>query len=145
MSITLNDITSLLGGEKVLGHPMSTRDDLRAAVRRGFPYAALERLMQAMGLTREEIEQVVALPARTLTRRKHAKHLQSAESDRVLRVARVAAHAVAALGSEDQAAQWLHRPNWGLGGCTPLTLLDTDLGTTQVDDVLTRLEHGVMG
>ncbi len=145
MSTTLNDITTLLGGAKVLGHPLRTRDDLLAAVRRGFPYAALERLMQAMGLTREEIEQVVALPARTLTRRKHAKHLQSAESDRVLRLARVAAHAVAALGSEDKAAQWLHRTNRSLGDRAPLTFLDTDLGTTQVDDVLTRLEQGVIG
>ena len=145
MSTTLNDITILLGGAKVLGHPLRTRDDLLAAVRRGFPYAALERLMQVMGLTREEIETMVALPARTLTRRKHAKHLQSAESDRVLRVARVAAHAVAALGSEEKAAQWLHRANRGLGDRAPLTFLDTDLGTTQVDDILTRLEQGVIG
>ena len=145
MSTTLNDITTLLGGTQILGYPMHTREDLLAAVRRGFPYAALERLMQVMGLTREEIETMVALPARTLTRRKHAQHLQSAESDRVLRVARVAAHAVAALGSEDKAAQWLHRANRALGDRAPLTFLDTDLGTTQVDDVLTRIEHGVIG
>jgi putative toxin-antitoxin system antitoxin component (TIGR02293 family) len=145
MSATLKDITTLLGGPRTLGRRMKSSDDLLDAVRRGFPYAALERLMESMGFTREEVERIVALPTRTLTRRKQSKHLQAAESDRLLRVARVAAHAVVTLGSEPKAAQWLHRPNRGLGGKAPLTLLDTDLGTTQVDDVLTRIDHGVFG
>lgn len=145
MSATLKDITALLGGAKTLGRSVRTREELMAVVREGFPYAALERLMAVMGLTREEIETVIALPARTLTRRKQAQHLQAVESDRLLRLARVAAHAIVALGSAEKAAQWLHRPNRALGGDTPLNRLDTDLGTAQVDDVLTRLEHGIVG
>ena len=145
MSYALQDITNLLGGPKTLGRPVRTREELLAAVRAGFPYTALERVIEAMDLTRDEIEAVLALPARTLTRRKQAQHLQAAESDRLLRLARVAAHAIAALGDAEKAAQWLHRPNRGLGNYTPLALLDTDLGTEQVDDTLTRLEHGVMG
>jgi putative toxin-antitoxin system antitoxin component (TIGR02293 family) len=145
MSYVLQDITNLLGGPKTLGRPVRTHEDLLAVVRAGFPYIALERVIDAMDLTREEIETVLALPARTLTRRKQAQHLQAAESDRLMRLARVAAHATAALGTSSRAAQWLHRPNRGLGNCSPLSLLDTDLGTSQVDDVLTRLEHGVAG
>lgn len=144
MSYALKDITDLLGGPQTLG-PVRTRQDLMERVRQGFPYAALEQLMKVMGLSREEVETVMALPARTLTRRKQAQHLQTVESDRLLRLARVAAHAIAVLGSADKAALWLHRPNRGLGQHTPLFLLDTDLGTQQVDDVLTRLEDGVVG
>lgn len=144
MSYALKDITDLLGGAQTLG-PVRTRQDLMDIVRKGFPYAALEQLMRAIGLSREEIETVLALPTRTLTRRKQAQHLQTVESDRLLRLARVAAHAIAALGSVDKAALWLHRPNRGLGKNTPLFLLDTDLGTQQVDDILTRIEHGIVG
>lgn len=145
MSYALQDITNLLGGPKTLGRPVRTPEELLAMVRAGFPYTALERVIEAMDLTRDEIEAVLALPARTLTRRKQARHLQAAESDRLLRLARVAAHAIVALGDAGKAARWLHRPNRGLGHCAPLALLDTDLGTAQVDDALTRLEHGVVG
>jgi putative toxin-antitoxin system antitoxin component (TIGR02293 family) len=47
------------------------------------------------------------------------------------------------LGSTDKAARWLHTENRALGGQTPLALLDTDLGTRQVEEVLGRIEHGV--
>lgn len=145
MSYALKDITNLLGGPKTLGRAVRTREELLSVVRAGLPYTALERVIDAMDLTREEIETVLAMPARTLTRRKQARHLQAPESDRLLRLARVAAHASAALGSAEKAAHWLHRPNRGLGDCPPLALLDTDLGVAQVDDALTRLEHGVVG
>lgn len=145
MSYALQDITNLLGGPQTLGRSVRTPEELLAMVRAGFPYAALERVIEAMDLTRDEIEAVLALPARTLTRRKQARHLQAAESDRLLRLARVAAHAIVTLGDAGKAARWLHRPNRGLGHYAPIALLDTDLGTAQVDDALTRLEHGVVG
>jgi putative toxin-antitoxin system antitoxin component (TIGR02293 family) len=47
------------------------------------------------------------------------------------------------LGSEEKAARWLHTPNRALGGNLPLELLDTDLGSRQVEEVLGRIEHGV--
>lgn len=145
MSTTLKDITTLLGGRKTLRRKVSTSEEMLAVVRAGLPMAALEQVMISLNISREEIEPVIALPSRTMTRRKKEKVLQSVESDRLMRLTRVAAHAITALGSEDKAAQWLHRPNRGLGGESPLHRLDTDLGATQVDDILTRLEHGVVG
>lgn len=38
---------------------------------------------------------------------------------------------------------WLKSPNAALGGATPLSLLDTDIGTESVMDTLGRIEHGV--
>jgi ribosomal protein S16 len=43
----------------------------------------------------------------------------------------------------ERAVRWLHRPNRALGGPAPLTLLDTDLGAQQVEQLLGRIEHGV--
>jgi len=69
--------------------------------------------------------------------------LAADESDRLYRFSRVLAHAEKVLGTRANATQWLHRPNRALNGIPPLTLLDTDIGATEVDDVLGRLEHGV--
>ncbi|HJN73534.1 MAG TPA: MbcA/ParS/Xre antitoxin family protein [Myxococcota bacterium] len=64
---------------------------------------------------------------------------------RNVRIARVASHAVDVFGSSERAAAWLRRGNRGLGGVVPLSLLDTDIGAERVDDVLTRIEHAVIG
>jgi putative toxin-antitoxin system antitoxin component (TIGR02293 family) len=49
------------------------------------------------------------------------------------------------LGSEEKAARWLRRPNRALGNQAPLDLMDSDIGTRQVEEVLGRIEHGIVG
>lgn len=43
----------------------------------------------------------------------------------------------------DGALDWLQSANAALGGVTPLSLLDTDIGADSVMDTLGRIEHGV--
>ena len=140
---TTEAIISLWGGPAILGRGAEAEHELIPLLRQGLPFTALERTLEAFSLSREEVAEVLDLPARTLTRRKQTKRLAPPESDRLYRFSRVLAHAEQALGSRAKATQWLHRPNRALNGATPLTLLDTDIGATQVDDVLGRLEHGV--
>ncbi|MCI0441640.1 MbcA/ParS/Xre antitoxin family protein, partial [bacterium] len=64
-------------------------------------------------------------------------------SDRVVRLARIGAMAAYVLGNEQKAAVWLHERNRALGGIPPLDILDTDIGTRQVEEILGRIEHGV--
>ena len=45
----------------------------------------------------------------------------------------------------DESADWIQTPNAALGKQQPLTLLDTDIGVQQVDQVLGRIEHGIVG
>jgi uncharacterized protein (DUF2384 family) len=67
------------------------------------------------------------------------------ESDRLYRLARVIAHANRVFEDPDESADWIHAPNTSLGKQQPLTLLDTDIGVQQVDQVLGRIEHGIVG
>lgn len=122
---------------------MRTPEELKAWIREGLPFSSLETMMERFGLNRDEVSSALDLPPRTLARRKQERRLRPAESDRLFRLARLAAQAVQVLGSEDKASRWLHAPNRALGGEAPLTLLDTDLGARQVEDVLGRIEHGV--
>jgi putative toxin-antitoxin system antitoxin component (TIGR02293 family) len=84
------------------------------------------------------------MPARTLARRRQSRKLDADESDRLYRMARVAAHAFSVFGAEDKAAAWLRRPNRALNGELPFHLLDTDVGARPIEDLLGRIEHGVV-
>ena len=136
------EIVEVLSGR---GEPRRVRssDELKAWIREGLPFASLEAVMERFGLKREEISTALDLPPRTLARRRQEQRLRPAESDRLFRLVRIAAQATEILGSEERASHWLHTGNRALGGQTPLELLDTDLGTLQVEEVLGSIEHGV--
>jgi putative toxin-antitoxin system antitoxin component (TIGR02293 family) len=80
-----------------------------------------------------------------MARRKENQQLTSVESDRLYRVARVFVFTVEVLGDLEKARTWLKSSNRGLGGEIPLTLLDTEIGARQVEDVLQRLKYGIYG
>ena len=135
-------LVEALGGKKVFKRRIVNVDQLRETVKAGLPYASLEALIGKFGLAREEAAVALHLPQRTIARRKKEQKLQADESDRLLRLARIGAQAAATLGSEEKAVQWLRRPNRALGNRAPLDLIDSDIGTRQVEEVLGRIEHG---
>jgi putative toxin-antitoxin system antitoxin component (TIGR02293 family) len=139
-------VIEALGGASIFkGGNVPTAAELRERVERGLPYRSLESVRERLRLTLPEFASVLHMPPRTLARRKQARRLDADESDRLYRLARMAAHAVAVFGTEDKATTWLHRPNRALGGETPVRLLGTDIGARQVEEVLGRLEHGLVG
>jgi hypothetical protein len=46
-------------------------------------------------------------------------------------------------GDEEKAAAWLHRPNASLSGQRPMDLLQDELGTAVVREMLERIDHGI--
>jgi putative toxin-antitoxin system antitoxin component (TIGR02293 family) len=58
-------------------------------------------------------------------------------------LARAVARGEEVFEDRDAAVDWLKAPNASLGGATPLSLLDTDIGAEGVMDTLGRIEHGV--
>jgi putative toxin-antitoxin system antitoxin component (TIGR02293 family) len=147
MSAEAKRVVAILGGPKVLGSRVRTFEDLKARIREGLPYRAVTALARSIDETavrERELSEALGLPTlRTLKRRQRPNRLDPGESDRVVRMARVIAHAIEILGDRDKAAAWVDRRNRALGGETPLSLLDTDIGVGEVEDVLGRMEHGV--
>jgi len=135
----------LLGGLKVLG--TVPQDALAAAelVRKGLPPRALDSLKTKLGTSLDDLAETLNLPKRTLERRLSAPEirLNDKESERVFRLARVVARAEEVFGELDKALRWLGKENRALGGAKPIGLLDTDVGATAIEDVLTRIEFGV--
>jgi putative toxin-antitoxin system antitoxin component (TIGR02293 family) len=134
------DIADLLGGTKVLG-PTKELADLQHAIREGLPYAALEALAVALELSHRDIATALGLPR--LGRPTRGRHLSLVASDRLYRLAHVSRLAAEVLGNLDKARTWLGRANRALGGQTPLSMLDTEIGVREVQDVLARINYGM--
>ncbi len=47
--------------------------------------------------------------------------------------------------NREKALAWLETPNPSLLGKTPIEAANTEEGFEQADDILTRIEHGVIG
>jgi putative toxin-antitoxin system antitoxin component (TIGR02293 family) len=137
-------LVEALGGRKVLKRRIRNLDELRGAVKAGLPYASFEAVIDKFGLDRQEASAALNLPQRTIARRKKEQRLQADESDRLLRLARISALAAATFGSEETAAQWLRRSNRALGNRAPLDLIDSDIGARQIEEILGRIEHGIV-
>ena len=137
-------IAEALGGRKVLKKVIKKPDDLSLLVREGLPAASVPALAQKLGIGNVVLSRTLGIPQRTLTRRLSQQSLlTSSESDRTVRMARMYASAVEMIGEEDKAIEWLRTPNRALGGEKPLDLLDTDVGTQMVEDILGRIAYGV--
>jgi putative toxin-antitoxin system antitoxin component (TIGR02293 family) len=117
--------------------------ELNRRVRGGLPYRSYTVVVEGFGIDRSQASRILHIPARTLARRKARGRFGEEESDRLARLARVLALAEEVLGDRAKATKWLQRRNRALAGDAPIDLMDTDLGTEQVEDVLTRIEYGV--
>lgn len=136
-------VDELLGGQHVLARIPRTPWDWVSVIRQGIPTPAVDALTRLTRLSQAELAMAVGIPERTLARRKREGRLNSEESSRLLRLARVVARGEEVFADLEVTLDWLKSPNATLGGATPLSLLDTDIGTESVMDTLGRIEHGV--
>jgi putative toxin-antitoxin system antitoxin component (TIGR02293 family) len=136
-------VIQTLGGPRLI-HARSL-EQLRERLRLGLPFAALSAVVSGFGLGGEDTASILRIPARTLARRKRERRLSPDESDRLFRLSRIATLAEEVLGDREKAARWLRAENRALGNAPPLSRLDTDLGAEEVETVLVRLAHGVVG
>lgn len=120
-----------------------------AVVRRveaGLPFGALERYRRLLGLpSLQRTAELLSIPTRTLYYRKKARRLTPAESDRLLRATRIFGLAADLFdGDQEAARQWLFAPQWALADVPPIEYAQTELGGREVEDLIGRIEHGVL-
>jgi putative toxin-antitoxin system antitoxin component (TIGR02293 family) len=140
---TFRSVETLLGGRGVLRVKPHTVLDWIEVIRQGIPAGAVESLLKAIRVSQADLARALGIPERTLARRKREGTLNSEESAKLLRLARVVGRANEVFEDSEPALHWLKSPNSALGGKTPFSLLDTDIGAESVLDTLGRIEHGV--
>jgi putative toxin-antitoxin system antitoxin component (TIGR02293 family) len=116
--------------------------ELVELVRAGVPWGLYQGFVSDLGLSEQAAAGFLHIPPRTLARRKGGR-LEPQESERLMRLVRLVAQATDVLGTTKKAMDWLDSPNGALQGVTPLSLLDTDIGTQAAEAVLARIEYGV--
>lgn len=125
---------------------LAKHDPLRLAniVKTGLPIDTLFSFEEACQLPIETIQGVIRLPKRTLDRRKQEGRLKRDEAERLLRLALIYEKAVNLFEGDAAAARnWLAAPAKALANETPLSLVETEIGAREVEDLIGRLEHGV--
>ncbi len=112
-------------------------------IRSGLPAESFVETAEQLGVSQEFLASKLGLVARTLNRKRKAnENLSARESERIMRVVRVWNRARSLFRSDEAIAGWLLRPAAALDQAAPLDLLDTDVGTAEVEGLITGLAYG---
>ena len=148
---------AVLGGEKELGQAVRREMDFDTLIRKGIPFSVISHIKRDLNLADDVIARIVGISPRTVARRRKREaspagagaasrvdRLSSVESDRIYRFARIVALAQDVFENKDEALEWLRSPQHGLGGAVPFEILQTDAGTREVEELLVRIDYGVI-
>jgi putative toxin-antitoxin system antitoxin component (TIGR02293 family) len=119
------------------------RLELVEDIREGFVFAQVVALAKEAGVALGELVEFGIIPRRTFTHSKQNQRFTATQSARLARFFRIQQKAKATFGSADKALQWLKRPTKPLQDHAPASLLDTEEGARLVEDLLTRIDHGI--
>jgi putative toxin-antitoxin system antitoxin component (TIGR02293 family) len=135
-------VVALLGGEKVVGKPVTCDVDIDRLIGDGLPVDVIDALIVGKTVTPDEVRRII-MPPKALSERRRKGGLTPEQSDRVIRVARIFAEALETFGSREKALTWMRRACSVLGGKAPVDLLDTEEGARMVESLLGRIAHGL--
>jgi putative toxin-antitoxin system antitoxin component (TIGR02293 family) len=119
------------------------RLELVEDIRGGFVFAQVAALAKEAGVALAELVEFGIIPRRTFTHSKQNQRFTATQSARLARFFRIQQKAKGTFGSEERAMQWLKRPTEPLQNNAPVSLLDTEEGARLVEDLLTRIDHGI--
>ncbi|MCW1886741.1 DUF2384 domain-containing protein [Luteolibacter flavescens] len=105
------------------------------------PRSAFDGLREDLGVSSDELADILGIPPRTLSRR--TDRFKPDESERLLRLGSVLRKAADVLEDPEAVRRWMLQPKRALGGLTPLRCCDTEIGAREVEALLIRIEHGV--
>jgi putative toxin-antitoxin system antitoxin component (TIGR02293 family) len=118
--------------------------DLVSMIRKGFSKKSLDAMMVHMDITATDMARIIHTSDRTMRRYTKDTVLNPEQSERLLELARLFAHGLDVFGSRERLRRWMNGPVQSLGGQKPIDLLDTSVGIGLVNDVIGRIEHGII-
>ncbi|RRB09349.1 type II RES/Xre toxin-antitoxin system antitoxin [Larkinella rosea] len=114
--------------------------------RQGMPRVEADRVAELAGLTDIELARILNMSIRNLHRLKPDDKMARDASERLLLLTNLLRHGLDVFdGDAETLADWLRSPIRELNSQSPIYLLDTTTGFGLVDDVLGRIEHGIVG
>jgi len=129
--------------EAAVAYETTSWMNLVELARQGISKDSLQRLAEIGGISIKQLTELLPVSLRTIQRYSGKDLLPSEVSDHALRIAEVFARGYDVFDDRESFKRWLQSPLVGLGGQTPLSLLDTSFGVRMVMNELGRMEHGV--
>lgn len=121
---------------------MSELDRIKS-IKAGFSAEMADATKQAFQMTSQSLSALLNLSVATYERRRRdAKPLDPAASERLDRIASVALLAEEVFEDKRAASDWMSSPNQALGGHSPVMHCETEIGAQQVRRILNALEWG---
>lgn len=136
-------IISVLGGSVKIGQPINSDFDLIEITRKGLPKSVVTTLSTILGISMEQMSNLIHVSHRTLQRKNDTDLLNVYSTEQILEIAEVISRGVDVLGTLETFTSWLHSEVRHLDYQKPINFLDTSFGTNMVKDTLGRIEHGV--
>lgn len=120
--------------------------ELAGLIEAGLERRVADQLRRHLQLSDGQWAHCLGVSTKTLQRQAKTgeERLTPAQSDRLYRLARMVALAEEVFEDDDRARRWLHAAQRGLGERTPLDLVQTEAGAREVEDLLGRIEYGVL-
>jgi putative toxin-antitoxin system antitoxin component (TIGR02293 family) len=142
MTINAARVADMMGGERTLGERIRNVGQLRRAVEMGLPVSALDEVVRHVSRDDRSAAELKyrIVPKTTLRRR---QKLDPEESMRLERLARMTALAEYVWNDAELAHLFLTSVQPQLEGERPVDLSRSDLGTRQVEDLLTKMEYSL--
>jgi putative toxin-antitoxin system antitoxin component (TIGR02293 family) len=120
--------------------------EMALAIQKGLPAFSISRVCQRINLPEQQAAAALGIPLGALARlrRTPQRRLDPVTSDRLYRMANLFAIASSALCGEDSARTWMRSRQPGLGNLIPVDLIGTEASAREVEDLLLRIEYGVL-
>ena len=114
-------------------------------VEEGLPVMDVVKFSKQAGFTNDELAKLINIPARTYARRVAGKaRLKVHEGERAARLMRVYDRAKQLFVTDENTRGWFNARILALGGKTPLEYAQTEPGAREVENVIGRIEHGIV-
>ena len=114
-------------------------------VEEGLPMAEVVEFGKQAGFTTDELARLIRVPPRTYARRVASKaRLKVPEGERAVRIMRLFERAKQVFGTDENTRRWFDSRLLALGRKTPLEYAQTEPGAREVENIIGRIEHGVV-
>lgn len=114
-------------------------------VEEGLPVAEIVEFGKQAGFTTEELAKLIQIPPRTYARRVASKsRLKVHEGERAVRLMRLFERAKQVFGTDENTRGWFSARILALGRKTPLEYAQTEPGAREVEDIIGRIEEGIV-
>jgi putative toxin-antitoxin system antitoxin component (TIGR02293 family) len=128
-----------------LGIDIHSIRELIPQLEHGFPFKVLLNIESQTGIPVQQFAEVIGITPRTFARRRKAGRMTLEESERILRISTVFEKAVRLFGGDKAAAaKWFTTPRKYFSNHSPLQYSRTEVGAREVENLIGRLEHGVI-